>query len=420
MNQLRSISLSLLAIIILHFAADATTKKVLFIGNSYTYTNNMPAIFQSIAAAYGDTVIFDQSDPGGYTMAQHCTNTTTIAKIFSQQWDIVVIQDQSELPSFPPAEVDTEVYPYAHKLDSMVHANDTCTQTMFMMTWGHANGDPANCTAYPVICTYDGMQERLRESYLQMGIDNHADVAPAGMAFKVMMDSAYAPWLYSSDSSHPIVAGSYLEACVLYSSIFHKSTLGCTYTDGLTATDAYTLQRVATKVVFDSLTQWQGAGHYPYAGFVNSVAGMTATFTALSPVAQSYSWSFGDGGTSTVNNPLHTYTSSGSYVVTLTASTGCFTETLTDTVHVGTTNINNTLPVGDAVIIMQQSSGKVTIQFPSDEFDQLDVYDGSGRMIRSYKINELSVTDTFIPGMYIYRLHAKNSPEIVTGKMSVY
>ena len=186
----------------------ATTRKVLFIGNSYTYTNNMPLMLQQLSASLGDTLIYDESDPGGYTLAQHSAYAPTIAKIFSQQWDIVVLQEQSELPSFPPAEVDTEVYPYAHKLDSMIHANDSCTQTIFLMTWGHGNGDPLNCGSYPAICTYDGMQIRLRESYMQMTQDNHAIVAPVGVAWKMVMDSIPSIWLYISDSSHPLPTGS--------------------------------------------------------------------------------------------------------------------------------------------------------------------------------------------------------------------
>src|SRR6185369_11530052 len=123
------------------------------------------------------------------TFQQHTTNATTISGIFSQPWDIVVLQEQSQMPSFPPAQVATDVYPFAARLDSFVHANDTCTQTMFMMTWGRKYGDAMNCPSYPVVCAYVGMQSRLRDSYLQMTQDNHATVAPMGSAWKVIIDS---------------------------------------------------------------------------------------------------------------------------------------------------------------------------------------------------------------------------------------
>ncbi len=402
--------------------AHATKRKVLFIGNSYTYTNNMPLMLQNMAAAMGDTLVYDESDPGGYTFALHCTNTTTISKIFSQNWDIVVLQEQSELPSFPPTEVDTEVYPYAHKLDSMIHANDSCTQTLFLMTWGHANGDPPNCGFYPVICTYAGMQQRLRESYLQMTQDNYAIVAPVGMAWKKVMDSIPSIWLYISDSSHPVIPGSYLETAVLYSSIFHKKTSGCTYTDGLSTLVAGTLQHVSDKVVFDSLDFWQQYGHYPYAGFSWSVAGSNVTYTGHSPVSAGYYWNFGDGTHDTATNPLHTYGSSGNYVVSHTVATDCFTETLVDTVHLGTTGLEwGSAGAENTVVVLNGGRGNITLLLPDgNKVSQLEVFDVSGRCVRKYSVSGNKISDNLNPGIYIYRSYSAEGIVVENRKMVVY
>ena len=416
---MKKISLiTLLCSLVIAATSEARTRKVLFIGNSYTYTNNMPLILQNMAAAMGDTLVYDESDPGGYTLNQHSTYATTITKIFSNQWDVVVIHEQSQMPSFPPAQVMTDVYPYATRLDSMVHANDTCTQTMFMMTWGHANGDPMNCPGYPAICTYDGMQQRLRESYMEMGATNHAAVAPVGMAFKIMIDSAYSPWLISADSSHPVVAGSYLEAAVLYGSIFHKHILNCTYTSGLSATDAHLLQRVADKAVFDSLSLWQGPGHYPYAGFTTVVVGMGATLTSQSVEPGSHTWNFGDATTDTAANPAHTYSSVGTYTVTHTITTDCFTETATATVQIGTTGLADLANVRLNVI---QPQGDGVVRFDAHMYngDELRLTDMSGRTVRKYNLATLPATDQLTPGVYIYRLSSADG-HVQVGKVAVY
>jgi len=58
----------------------------------------------------------------------------------------------------------------------------------------------------------------------------------------------------------------------------------------------------------------------PVSGFDVAVNCTGATFTSTSQNAESYSWNFGDGNTSTLENPTHTYSSAGQFVVTLTVS----------------------------------------------------------------------------------------------------
>jgi hypothetical protein len=413
------ISPILIALLLSSFGAIAVTKKVLFIGNSYTFTNNMPSIVDSIARAMGDTLVYDMSAPGGYTLQQHCTNLTTITKLFSQRWDVVIIHEQSQMPAFPPSQVATDVYPYARILDSMVRANDTCTQTMFMMTWGHANGDPMNCPGYPVICTYDGMQMRLRESYLQMATDNHADVAPVGSAFRIMVDSAYTPWLFSPDSSHPVFAGSYLEALVIYTSVFHKSTKTCTYNSSLTATDATLLKRISDKVTLDSLALFQGTGHYPNAYFTHSNYASPNTFTTHSPANTHHYWSFGDGTHDTTANPAHTFASGSSNTVTHTVTTNCFTETYTNTV-LGQLGVATVSQPNDVVKVMQQAGGNVTFELLKEGYTKMEIYDSKGSIIRSYDIQNQQVNDNFTPGLYIYRVYGQLGKDAIIGKLGAY
>ena len=146
---------------LIHLKAQSNKKiQALFLGNSYTYVNNLPQLIKDIALANGDTLFFDTNCPGGYTFQNHSLDATSIGKINSQLWDCVVLQAQSQEPAFSPWQVSSQTLPYAIKLDSIIKNKNVCTQTIFFETWGRKNGNASNCPSYPPICTYNGMQNR--------------------------------------------------------------------------------------------------------------------------------------------------------------------------------------------------------------------------------------------------------------------
>lgn len=213
--------LILIAFVILSAFCFAQTKSILFIGNSYTYYNGgVDVMLKNIALAEGDTLYTESLTAGGASFSSFCNNPETFARIRSRAWDYVVLQEQSQLPSFPPSQVETECYPFAKQLCDSIRANDSCTQILFFMTWGRENGDQSNCANYPPLCTYDGMQQRLRESYVQMADDNNAIVVPVGLAWKYVRDNYPEIDLYQSDESHPSVEGTYLAALTFRSILY--------------------------------------------------------------------------------------------------------------------------------------------------------------------------------------------------------
>jgi len=81
--MIRSLSfiLFVLALLSHSVAQQNKTLKVLFLGNSYTYVNNLPQLIKDIALANGDTLLFDSNCPGGHTFNNHFNNATSRAKI---------------------------------------------------------------------------------------------------------------------------------------------------------------------------------------------------------------------------------------------------------------------------------------------------------------------------------------------------
>lgn len=81
-----------------------------------------------------------------------------------------------------------------------------------------------------------------------------------------------------------------------------------------------------------------------YAGSTTTCNGTIAFFDQSSGNPTSWSWNFGDGGNSTLQNPVHTYSTGGTYTVTLTTTNAFGTNTKTKTNYItyspGTAPIN--------------------------------------------------------------------------------
>jgi PKD repeat protein len=93
-----------------------------------------------------------------------------------------------------------------------------------------------------------------------------------------------------------------------------------TYAVTLTATNAYGSD---TETKTDYITV-QAVNQPPVADFTFTTSGLTANFTDASTdpdgTIATWSWDFGDTGTSTLQNPSHTYATGGTYTVTLTVT----------------------------------------------------------------------------------------------------
>jgi len=315
------------------FVFSQQKKEVLFVGNSYTFYNDLPNMVKQIALSFGDTLNYDQNTPGGATLQMHSTNTQTLSKIPQQQWDNVIIQCQSQRPSFSQTQVSNDVFPYAQILIDSIESNSVCTEPIFFMTWGRKYGDQQNCQFYPPICTYIGMQQRLRESYLDMTFNHNATCSPVGMSWKESIAQDSALNLYSSDNSHPSIYGSYLAACTFYATIFKKSAVGSSFWPvSIDSSTAYILQQIGSNTVLDSLSTWNiFNSDFTYLQNNDSIS-----FSNLSSNFDSIVWNFGDGNTSTSTHPNHIYSGSGNFTITLTTYTNsaCQTDTSTSTISV--------------------------------------------------------------------------------------
>jgi hypothetical protein len=240
------------AILLLTIPASAQddTARVLFIGNSHTYVNNLPSLFANLSLSGGHPVITDMSAPGGYTLQQHTTNQITLDKIALGTWDYVFLQEHSLYPVIDFYRFGS-YYPSARILDSLIISLGQ--RTAIYMTWGRPNGGQWSIGGHYSIDFEDffQMQDSVSVACGMIAEELSAVLLPAGDAWATARTWDSTVELWDQDNIHATLKGSYLAACVFYAVIFNSSPVGLPYIAGLSPDEALFLQQAADETVLD-------------------------------------------------------------------------------------------------------------------------------------------------------------------------
>jgi len=276
------------------------------------------------------------------------------------------------------------------------------------MTWGRENGDAGNCGSWPPVCTYEGMDNLLRQRYQTMANDNNGITSPVGAVWRYLRTNHPTLDLYSGDGSHPSITGSYAGAITFYCSLFRKDPTLVTFNSTLNNADATIIKNAVKTIVFNDFQEWNIGNYDPVASFTSTNINEAYTFTNTSDNGTSYSWDFGDDNTSTVENPNHTYTGNGDYTVTLT-TTACGRDSVTN-LNITISNLSieeNTSVDNNFYLVKNPVSDYLTIS--SDLFSQnkyqINIISVIGQRILSIKSNSNSTQEInisqFSNGLYI-------------------
>ena len=222
--------------------------RVLFIGNSLTYYNDLPGMFARLAQSGGHVAQVDESSAGGGTWAGHTKSAITLNKIKYRKWDLIVLQEQSDYPAVA-AQRQELVYPAVRLLKDKV-LESGATPVLFM-TWGRREGLPE-----AGLKTYAEMQAQVEAGYMEIANELKLMVVPVGIAWQNTIAQKPQLELWQSDGIHPTREGTYLSACVFYAAFFRQSPVGLTHRAELPEETANLLQAVAAKTVLENLKRW--------------------------------------------------------------------------------------------------------------------------------------------------------------------
>jgi hypothetical protein len=191
--------------------------RVLFIGNSYTYYNNLPAMLVKMAQVGGMGIVeTGMVAPGGWRLEDNWEKGDAHRVLREGRWDFVVLQDQSllgtnyYLDGRPRVGPDEVFRPFA--LNWAVAVQDVGAVPVFYLTWAR-KAAPEDQTA-------------LNYAYFRTAKETGAKVAPVGIAWAEVREKHPEIELFIADGSHPSPAGSYLAACTIYATIFGRNPDG--------------------------------------------------------------------------------------------------------------------------------------------------------------------------------------------------
>ncbi len=204
----------LLLLALLPCALAAEARRVLIIGNSYTFYNRLPEMLEALSKKTSHPLVVHSYTAGAMslhgflTMPEHAKARKLLE---SGNYDWVILQDQSQTPAYKPEETLSSVQQWS------AIARQSKTKVLLFLTWAHANRQDRNMQPM------QDMQERTSTTYCKAGLNSKARVAPVGEAWAAWYRKNPEISLYDKDGSHPNPAGSYLAACVLHAAISGKA-----------------------------------------------------------------------------------------------------------------------------------------------------------------------------------------------------
>lgn len=218
---------------------SGAARRVLFVGNSYTYVNDLPAMIASMArGSASDALSTDAVVVGGATLQMHWQSTGGRERLQAGASE-VVLQGQSVEPLYQPAVFAQ----YADEFGALARA--VSARPVWFATW--ARRADSDVYAEPFSGgTPAAMTAALEREYAAAATRNGGALARVGEAWRRSLASRPALALHSDDGSHPTVAGTYLAACVMYAAIFgHPVREDAPVPMELGAEDARSLRGVA-------------------------------------------------------------------------------------------------------------------------------------------------------------------------------
>ena len=238
--------------------------RILFLGNSLMFFNDMPELFEQMAKKAGKNVYVDSITRGSATISDFAHATTdvgsqTYPKLQSERWDYVIIEPSRRITPYEQTTYNAELAS-AKLLQTM--AAKAGAKLLLYCVWGNNDGTLTEYDATNPIAMVKGKvhYDYTRKMHVEFLKDVNTrfaqelggvGVIDAGYAFENSMATYPNINLYDSDKRHPSLEGSYLAAACVYATIYNESPENIGFTGGTTL--YFEMQRMARMTVIDKV-----------------------------------------------------------------------------------------------------------------------------------------------------------------------
>lgn len=193
---------------IVQVAVPSSPIRVYFVGNSFTFRNDLPALVAELGRSLDPrvTVEVGMTAQDGMTLERHWQEGDIVRRLRDDDWDVLVLQEQGSRPLTDPDLMEEYVRRFA------VAARDAGVEVVLFQTWAAA-GEPE--TEMPRAATYRRLANAVG-----------AKLAPVGKAWSLARTHLPAVVLHADDGRHASRAGTYLSVAVLLGVITGRSPEG--------------------------------------------------------------------------------------------------------------------------------------------------------------------------------------------------
>lgn len=217
--------------------------RMIFVGNSHTYVNDLPGLFQGLTEAAGHTIEVFECSEGAYYLKMFADpedemGTVLAEALENESWDFVVLQENTN----GAMSADKEMKEPSRKLDTLI--KEAGGQTVLLMTWAPKDG--------AAFYSHEKLQDLIADGYYSVAGDLNAPFIPGGIAFTAAMEAAPEIELWGDDGQHASPAGTYLAACTTYAVLFQETPVGIPFYGEVTEAEAQKLQQIAADLILGS------------------------------------------------------------------------------------------------------------------------------------------------------------------------